>query len=296
LTRPFKILLFALIIFNISCSVDSADKTKSEKVFDIPLKVYSCDSDSLSISNSAKNALMSAGMTRCMMPFGVLLSAGQDMPIAYLEMSGRILAEMLDQDIDGKMDDLSLSQYVSDWKTGWLAMPTDKEQWENAQWPILYSQLGYDIIIPSWWMGTSNAEPDEHAKAVMVEEITHFLTQFGYGPRYPEKFGVEDWSSTIAQETAQAQCVWWQHPENSCPESPPTVQGDCSDSNCDVVEFYHQVLILRSGMEPGWYGIGFPTTAAELDELLGDEMKSLMDDPNYHQLNSPLTFEYPLID
>ena len=49
-------------------------------------------------------------------------------------------------------------------------------------------------------------------------------------------------------------------------------------------------------MEPGWYGIGFPTTAAELDELLGDEMKSLMDDPNYYQLNSPLTFEYPIID
>tara|TARA_Y100000590_G_scaffold331875_1_gene377148 strand:+ start:5680 stop:6564 length:885 start_codon:yes stop_codon:yes gene_type:complete len=259
-----------------------------------PLKAYSCDSDSIPISINAKNALMESGMSNCMMPFGVLISADKNMPILYLEMAGKILAEMLDQDLDGFMDDSSLFKYISKWESAWLAMPTDYNKWETQQLPILSNRLGYDIIIPSWWMGTIASQPNKRAIAVMVEEITHFLTQFGYSPRYPEKFGVDDWSSVIAKETRNAQCVWWQHPENECPNSPAQINGDCSQPNCDVVEFYHQVLILRAGMEPGWLGMNFPSTSAELEDVLSEEITELMDDQKYHQLKTPLTFSYPL--
>ena len=285
-------LVFLLML--ISCSNQESSKGILE-ISDIPpLKIYSCDSDSIIISSNAKNALMEVGMTQCMMPFGVLLSADENMPRSYLEMSGKILAELLDQDLDGTIDDSSLFTFVSNWEVGWLAMPTDHEQWENEQLPNLINKLGYDIIIPSWWMNSTSSQPNEHSIAVMVEEITHFLTQFGYGPRYPNEFGVENWSSIIAQETMNAQCDWWQHPENDCPNSPAQYNGDCSHPNCDVVEFYHQVLILRAGMQPGWFGIGFPTSSDELEELLSDEIKELMDDPTYHQLNTPLTFNYPI--
>ena len=285
-------LVFLLML--ISCSNQESSKGILE-ISDIPpLKIYSCDSDSIIISSNAKNALMEVGMTQCMMPFGVLLSADENMPRSYLEMSGKILAELLDQDLDGTIDDSSLFTFVSNWEVGWLAMPTDHEQWENEQLPNLINKLGYDIIIPSWWMNSSSPEPSEHSITVMVEEITHFLTQFGYGPRYPNEFGVENWSSIIAQETMSAQCDWWQHPENDCPNSPAQYNGDCSHPNCDVVEFYHQVLILRAGMQPGWFGIGFPTSSDELEEFLSDEIKELMDDPTYHQLNTPLTFNYPI--
>ncbi len=283
---------FVCILF--CCSTHDTSK----EILDIskipPLKVYSCGSDSINISPEAKSALMEVGMTQCMMPFGVLLSADRNMPVSYLEMSGRILAELLDQDIDGAIDDSSLFSFVSNWEVGWLAMPTDYEQWESEQLPTLINELGYDIIIPSWWMNSSSPEPSEHSIAVMVEEITHFLTQFGYGPRYPNEFGVENWSSIIAQETMSAQCDWWQHPENECPNASAQYSGDCSHPNCDVVEFYHQVLILRAGMQPGWLGIGFPTSSDQLEELLSGEIKELMDDPTYHQLNAPLTFNYPI--
>ena len=234
-------------------------------------------------------------MSQCMMPFGVLLSADQNMPKSYLEMAGKILAEMLDQDLDGMMDDSTLFEYVSNWQTGWLAMPTNYNEWETQQLPILEDELGYDIIIPSWWMGATALEPNSHSIAVMVEEITHFLTQFGYSPRYPQKFGVENWTSIIAQEANSSQCIWWQHPENNCPNSPAQLNGDCSGSNCDVVEFYHQVLILRAGMVPGWFGINFPTSANELESLLSVQMKTLMDNPDYYQLRAPLTLNYPIV-
>ena len=283
---------FVFILFG--CSTQDTSKGILEISEIPPLKVYLCDSDSIIISSEAKSALMEVGMTQCMMPFGVLLSADQNMPVSYLEMSGRILAELLDQDLDGAIDDSSLFSFVSNWEVGWLAMPTDHEQWESEQLPTLINELGYDIIIPSWWMNSSSPEPSEHSIAVMVEEITHFLTQFGYGPRYPNEFGVENWSSIIAQETMSAQCDWWQHPENDCPNYPAQYSGDCSHPNCDVVEFYHQVLVLRAGMQPGWFGIGFPTSSDQLEELLSGEIKELMDDPTYHQLNAPLTFNYPI--
>lgn len=289
-------LFFILTLFFSGCNKQDGDKALAD-LSEIPqLKIYPCDDDSMMISMDAKNALMEAGMTQCMMPFGVLVSADQNMPRPYLEMAGKILAEMLDQDLDGMMDDSSLFPYVSNWRSGWLAMPTNHDQWETQQLPHLYNELGYDIIIPSWWMGTNASEPNEHSVAVMVEEITHFLTQFGYGPRYPDQFGVENWSSIIAQETLNAQCEWWQHPENDCPNSPAQSNGDCSDPNCDVVEFYQQVLILRAGMQPGWFGINFPSSSAVLEGLLSDEIKELMDDTVYHQLKSPLTFNYPITE
>jgi len=280
----------------VGCSQkDNSDVNNGVNVVN-PIYIGPCNSERITISEIAKNALMESGMTQCTMPFGVLISADQDMPELYLEMAGKILAEMLDQNIDGVIDDSALIEHVTNWESGWLAMPTNFNQWEAEQLPNLSDYLGYDIIIPSWWMGIHESNPDNQAIAVMVEEITHFLTQFGYSLQYPDKFGVEDWTSVIAQETLNAQCIWWQHPENSCPNSPAVIGGDCSHPNCDVVEFYHQVLILRSGMIPGWFGINFPESANDLELLLSDEIKQLLDDETYHQLKSPLTFNYPVLE
>ena len=61
------------------CSNQANDKVVPVLSEIPPLKVYSCDNDSIIISPNAKNALMEVGMTQCMMPFGVLISADQNM-------------------------------------------------------------------------------------------------------------------------------------------------------------------------------------------------------------------------
>ncbi len=285
--------ILCFILFNCSANNFISDKKRMDQSTNIA--IYECDSDSLLLSENAKYALMTAGLTKCMMPFGVLIGSDKSIPDSFVLLAGQILSEMLDQDMDGQVDDSLLLEYVQNWESAWLAMPSDPEIWENEQLPILQEALGYDIIIPQWWMGSSGIlEPNYYAKSVMVEEITHFLTQFGYGIAYPEQFGVTNWSSVIAREAQFAQCKWWQHPENNCPNSPSQVDGDCSSPDCDIVEFYHQVLILRSGMVPGWFGIGFPNSKDELEVLLSDEIKSIIDNPIYHQLKEPLSFQYPL--
>ena len=49
-------------------------------------------------------------------------------------------------------------------------------------------------------------------------------------------------------------------------------------------------------MIPGWFGINFPESANDLELLLSDEIKQLLDDETYHQLKSPLTFNYPVLE
>ena len=42
------------------------------------------------------------------------------------------------------------------------------QKWEAEQLPVLQEVLGYDIIVPVWWMGSTDSQvPDAHAKAVM---------------------------------------------------------------------------------------------------------------------------------
>ena len=46
-------------------------------------------------------------------------------------------------------------------------------------------------------------------------------------------------------------------------------------------------------MEPAWRGIGFPKNAFDLEPLLSEEIRSVLDDPSYHLLRQPLTMSYP---
>jgi hypothetical protein len=49
-------------------------------------------------------------------------------------------------------------------------------------------------------------------------------------------------------------------------------------------------------MMPGWLGIGFPENKDVLEQKLSDEIKAIMDDPQYFQLKAPLTLDYPSQD
>ena len=91
---------------------------------------------------------------------------------------------------------------------------------------------------------------------VRVEEIHHMLTSKGYGMEWPSQFSVDgDIHSTLISECEKATCVWWQHPENNCPDMLAedesdrqpcdTVEectGGCLEPNCNCVEWFQQVF------------------------------------------------------
>jgi len=260
----------------------------------VMLEAESCTSAATALPSGWSETLVASGMTKCVMPFGIIIAADAAVPDSYINQAARIVAEVVDPDRDGVANDPAVLNYMANGAHVWLPMPADEDDWSRGTEQALEEALGsYGIMIPEWWMGDFTEDgPDEHALAVMVEEIIHAFTQFGYGLAYPTVFGVDDWTSVIAQETQAAQCEWWQHPENSCPGS-PSEGGDCSSPSCDVSEFYQQVVVMRAGMTPGWLGIGFPDGAASLELKLSDEIKAAIDNPDHNQLRQPLSFKYP---
>jgi hypothetical protein len=291
-SRPMRPLLPYLYLLLPACAADPPAGPPAPQAPGT-CTVLSTDDPRVLLEPSQREALLKADMTRCAQPFGVLVAADSRIPTETLSLAARVLAELLDQDMDGVADDPAVVEAIRNPNVAWLAMPHDHDDWEEWQLPGLQRKLGYDIIIPTWWMIGDEERDEARVKAVVVEEIVHFLTQFGYSAVYPAQFGVDDWTSVIARETQRAQCVFWQHPENDCPGSPAESRGDCSDPNCDVVEFYQQVLVQSVGMEPGWRGIGFPETREELEGLLSEEIKRIMAEPSFHQLRKPLRFTYP---
>ena len=286
-----------------TATVPTPTPARAPEPLSVNVKPSPCASPEIGISDTWISTLKSVNFTKCVRPFGVLIAADERVPDIYIAQAAKIAAEILDPDMDGTANDPRVAKLVSDYETAWIPMPTDMNSWHEGD---VENKLGetldsYGIALPRWWMlgdeDFGNSSPDKRAKAVMVEEIVHFMTQFGYSRAYPQIFGVEDWGSVIAEETKRASCDWWQHPENDCPGKPGH-EGDCSMSNCDVTEFYHQVLVTMAGMTPGWIGIGFPNSLEELEGKLSPALKRVMADPRYNQLNKPLTFSYPftLID
>ena len=86
--------------------------------------------------------------------------------------------------------------------------------------------------------------------------IEYFLYREGYGKVWPEIFGLDNPDSALNKECMKATCVWYQHPQNACPDNPtsedPTVcstveecsqNWGCINYACNCNEWFYQVRI-----------------------------------------------------
>jgi hypothetical protein len=103
-----------------------------------------------------------------------------------------------------------------------------------------------------------------------------------------------------ASGSRAAECVYWMHPENTCPNpgshSQPPLIGTCNNAGCDCVEWYHQVVLILAGQEPSWMADSIPRSLDGLRATLSSEFLEMVAGPAYHQLQAPLTYTYLLSD
>ena len=84
--------------------------------------------------------------------------------------------------------------------------------------------------------------------------IEYFFHRYGYGKVWPEIFGLDNPDSALNKECMKATCVWYQHPQNACPDNPtsedPTVcstveecsqNWGCINYACNCNEWFYQV-------------------------------------------------------
>ena len=253
--------------------------------------VAPCDSLG-TLSATQKAGLQDRGFVKCVVPYGVVVTGTAGYPDAYLLTAANAVAEILDADKDGVPDDATVVQQLSEGASGPPAMTGGVTGQEESRGDSL-EQAGFVYAFSlQTWKGP-NAEVN---KLIVAEEVFHMITQMGYARAYPDVFGDESWTSTMCAEMARASCVTWHHPENVCPNvgtnTRPPLQGTCNDPGCDCVEWFHQVAMILSGNTPGWYSDLIPRTKDGLRGALSADFLAVMDDPRYHQLKKPLTFEY----
>ena len=278
---------------------------------DARLLVKRCEDFNLAVQT--KTILNSVGFTQCMRPFGsILVAAHFGMTEERIQMVGKILAEILDKDQDGRIDDLKLRKHLKNYRQNyWIAMPVREWLWNNVHSEKLFrwranGDIGTAVTIPNWHMDAVPEDLDipvllnnRHPwVSVILEKVYNYLT-LNWALRFPEQFGLGPTDMTnlkmsvLAKEVTAAECKIWKHPLNSCPRS---VDDGCNDFECNAVAFHHQAALIAAGMEPAWYSSLIPTRRKKLMKKLSPAYKRLLKKPRYSQVQKPLNFSYPICD
>ena len=166
--------------------------------------------DNANINDAVVSLLKSKSLTKVACPFGVPVVGHKDFPTGYVLYAANVLARLLDKNQDGAVDDAAvLKGLKTDYKTiaiGGISQATEDVPMEDRH------TFGLQV-----WKG-----PDDvaRAKRILVEEIFHMVTQWGWGIAYPRDVGSNDFTTSIAcREMMRVACCnpGWMHPENRCP-------------------------------------------------------------------------------
>lgn len=312
-----------IVLLGLSMALASAKKCPTDKA---EVKIFSCkDLASQKVAKSSKikashaKILHDAGYTKCLLPFGVLIVGNKNIENAGLLTTAKIVAELIDQDRNGVADNPSMVKKLRN--KAYLVINKKESKLESK----LSGFIPYYFEVDKFWHQNGvdifkdygKAERKKAKDGIRIEEVFHMFTQWAYGSQWPNLFatGNSNWTqSTLVKECRKAKCVWWQHPENNCPDqlagvtanqkkctAKDSCSGTCTSTNCDCVEWYHQVIMTSIGMTPAWRStvrdkLGnnktMPKTKAGMIAKLTSAMKELMS-KKYNQPQKALKLDYP---
>jgi len=286
-----------------------------------PFEVFMVDDEDggCEVSSQRAERLKEAGFTKVACPFDVLIAGTDNYKDEYLLLGANVLANILDQDSDGIVDDPAVVERLSYKKSnnGGAVLSCGISEEEEVREEMLEDVFDYSFSCQTWkanfWDGNNVAIRE--IKGILMEEAFHLVHNNGYAVVYPEMLGLDDFtSSIIGRETARLQCVkpGWFHPENQCPPDSPRqpgnpaslpLSGTCASPVCDISEFYKMALFLAIGMgkknDPNgplvWMSDYMPGRQSDIMAMLSDEFKEMIANPTLHQLRAPITGEYNVV-
>jgi len=229
-----------------------------------------------------RQTLASEQKTKCMQVFGALIAGTAGADSNAMRYSANIIAQLLDPNCDGTVDDPNVAAKLDKFKipaAGWINYGTDAASEEST--------LDGSFSAQVWKADANLGKP-----TIALEEAFHMVHQMGWAEVYPDAFGFKDWGhnqqSVACRCMREAQCLWYQHPENggcidingkkcynkevtdvfksdTIPGTCATSIQGCSNPSCDCMEFFHKV-------ETTWLGnafSGYDRMGPKLQELQG---------------------------
>lgn len=294
---------------------------------DSPFQVFAVDDEGgCNVPQEKIEAMKASGFVKVVCPFEEILIAGSESySNEFLLFGANVLANILDQDSDGAVDDPAILQFLSyrNSKGGaLLACGTnqDEEVAPVSRMPLGTFDLGVTCNTHYGFRSyggsiknrlTTRASTEYKMKGIMIEQAFHMIHNQGYANLYPDELGINNYtSSVIGRETARLQCVQpgWIHPWNDeCPEDSPREVGNPAPSTMqrlgagmDIEEFYKTTMFLLNGMGENfrYYGKSeyMPSQRDDVMGMLSDEFKDMIGNPSLHQLNSTIMGIYPVVE
>lgn len=229
-----------------------------------------------------RQTLATEKKTQCIQVFGALVAGTAGANANAMKYSANIIAQLLDPNCDGTVDDPKVAAKLDKFKNpdaGWINYGTDSASEESTSAGSFSSQV---------W----KAEENSGIPAVALEEAFHMVHQKAWAEVYPDAFGYKNWGhnkqSVACHCMREAQCIWYQHPENggcidingnkcynsavkdvfksgTIPGTCASSDHGCSDPSCDCMEFFHKI-------ETTWLGNkfnGYERMGPKLQELQG---------------------------
>jgi len=230
-----------------------------------------------------RQTLASEKKTQCIQVFGTLIAGTAGADSTAMRHSANIIAQLLDPNCDGKADNPSVAAKLDKFTipdAGWMNFGTDSKSEEST--------LGRSFSSQVWKAQVNSAKP-----TIILEEAFHMVHQSAWAKVYPDAFGFKVWGNSKQSAAClcmrEAQCKWYQHPENggcldingkkcynkevknevfkkgTIPGTCATAAHGCSGPSCDCLEFFHKI-------ETTWLGnkfAGYDRMGAALKKLKG---------------------------
>ena len=179
--------------------------------------------------------------------FGIKIYATENVDNEKVLHAASILAEYLDNDEDGTVDNQRIINKLVD-KKAWILMVEGEEESRDAiRFPIRNSAF---LELYDEEVSIINGNPRFDAS---LEEILHLITQHGYAEVYPNKFG-ENKNSEIAKAMDEARGGYFKNVPNSYPSSAwYTYDDKTCNYSCQITEYTYWALtsILGAQEYPG---------------------------------------------
>ena len=215
--------------------------------------------------------------------FGIKVYATENVDNDKILHAASILAEYLDNDEDGIIDNQRIVDKLIE-KKAWILMAEDDSESRAAiRFPI-----GNRFFLELYEEEVSiiNGSPRFDAS---LEEILHLITQYGYAEVYPNKFG-ENKNSEIAKAMDEARGGYFKNVPNSYPSSAwYTYDDKTCNYSCQITEYTYWALTSILGAQE------FPGRLEEIQNewKLNTKEKVKNNDSQAYRLLTDLEFKFP---
>jgi len=293
-----------------SRTIKDDDSTTTSSTAIQRASVVDCSTLGSSIGETAVGILAKYNYTKCAMVAGILVAnsnetlvRGQDIT-AVTQLQADILAEQLDNNQDGVVDDSAIVNVLKSGPNSGVWMNIQSAANETNEQTIieeLKPYIGTDKGLKNSWLigdyGSSTGySATIYEKHVLFEEAIHMLHQYAYGKVYPSIWGTSDdgclenssegcnWEQStltkLAFEAMTSTNNWYYHGENTSNTTGAHITGTCATPSCAAIEFIMNTVgiykaIRSHDSDVASSGTTFPNTQSEMTTKLNSTDKGI---------------------